>query len=317
MTSAAEIFETSIQKTMGKVVFGVDDIIHGLTIAIIAQGHVLIEGVPGLGKTLIAKSIAASIGGNFKRIQCTADLMPSDMTGIHIFNSQSNNFELAKGPLFSDIVLVDEINRTSPRTQSALLQAMEEKAITIDNDTYNLSDNFFVIASQNPHDFEGTYPLPESQLDRFLLLLTIDYLSPEHEKDVLRTYDNPGGGHSQDIKLDSSSFLSQLDQVQEQVKQVHVSESIYDYITQIAINSRQHSNISLGLSTRGALALMRCARIEAALQGSGFVTPDDVKTVAPSVMAHRLILSPDANLEGIEPNDLVKTILDQVTVPRE
>jgi MoxR-like ATPase len=193
MTTPAESLYRALRENLNTVVFGLEAPIHGLALALISRGHVLLEGAPGLGKTLLAKSLARQLAGEFKRIQCTADMMPSDLTGIHVYNTREGAFELLRGPLFADVVLVDEINRTGPKTQSALLQAMEEGAITLDRTTYHLPENFFVIASQNPHEYEGTYPLLESQLDRFLIKLTVDYPGREVEKQILSAYANPGG----------------------------------------------------------------------------------------------------------------------------
>lgn len=313
----AEQLKQDLNNAIGQVVFGAEELINGLCLALISGGHVLLEGVPGVGKTLLAKTLAAQLGGQFKRIQCTADLMPSDMTGVHVFNEQNREFELVRGPLFANVVLVDEINRTGPKTQSALLQAMEESFITIDRESYSLPDNFLVIASQNPHEFEGTYPLPESQLDRFLLRMIISYPNEQHEAQVLQTYDKPGGGHSAQIKTTEQTSQQLIDQAREQVSNVHVSNELYQYVIAIANASRAHQQISLGLSTRGALGLMRCARVQAALRGSDFVTPDDVKHVATSVMAHRLILTPEATLENIDTHVLVESVFAQVEVPRE
>ncbi|WP_455209623.1 AAA family ATPase [Kaarinaea lacus] len=318
----AEELKQQLNHSIGQVVFGAEELIHGICLALISGGHVLLEGVPGVGKTLLAKSLASHLGGEFKRIQCTADLMPSDMTGVHVFNEQSRTFELVQGPLFANVVLVDEINRTGPKTQSALLQAMEEGFITIDRDSYPLPQNFLVIASQNPHEFEGTYPLPESQLDRFLLRMIISYPDEQHEMQVLQSYDKPGGGHAVEAAILTTATSTKaatdlIEQAREQVANVHVSEVLYQYVISIAKASRAHQNISLGLSTRGALGLMRCARVQAALRSADFVTPDDVKTVAPSVMAHRLILTPEATLENIDTHELVESVFSQVEVPRE
>ena len=316
MTTPAEQFEATLQTHTGKIVFGAENIIHELCLALIAKGHVLLQGVPGLGKTLLAKTLARQLGGVFSRIQCTADMMPSDMTGINVFNANDNAFTFMPGPLFSDVVLVDEINRTGPKTQSALLQAMEEYRITIDRDTHTLADNFFVIATQNPHEFEGTYPLPESQLDRFMLQLHMQYPDSNHEQQILRAYDTPGSTHT--LNMDIASLPEGLLQpAREQTAAVTVSDAMYRYVSDIASASRVHVNVNLGLSSRGALALMRAARVEAALRGSDFVTPDDVKQVANSVMAHRLILSADAMLEGQQHSLLVDEILNQVDVPRD
>jgi MoxR-like ATPase len=315
MTTPAQRLKRQIEANFGKVIFGLEPAIHGLTLALIARGQVLLEGVPGLGKTLLAKTLAQMLSGTFKRIQCTADMMPSDLTGIHVYNPDKRGFELIPGPLFADVVLVDEINRTGPKTQSALLQAMEEGAITIDRETYELTPDFFIIASQNPHEFEGTYPLPESQLDRFLLRLQLGYPSPACEMRILAAYDRPGGGHRCAAALEPLD-AAQISRAREQAAAIHVSDAVYDYSTRIAAASRAHHQISLGLSPRGLLALMRCARVEAALRGGDFVTPDDIKAVAVPVMAHRLILSPEAVLEGVRPDELSVAILDGVEVPR-
>ena len=317
MTDAVQKLSTSLAEALGGTVFGMEETIRGLCIAIINKGHVLLEGVPGLGKTLLAKTLAVHMGGEFKRIQCTADLMPSDLTGVHVYHPEKKEFEFVPGPLFADIVLVDEINRTGPKTQSALLQAMEEGFISVERSTYQLPDDFLVIASQNPHEFEGTYPLPESQLDRFLLRLKMGYPEPEREEMVLRTYNNAGGGHEFDPASISRMDKNLLSQAQESIEQVYVSDAIYSYVQQIAQKTRQHPQIVLGLSTRGALALMRCARVSAALDGQEYVTPDDVKAVVSSVIEHRLILSPDTVLEGLNPSDVLDTVISDIEVPRD
>ncbi len=318
MTTRTQEFEQAIHDHLRHVVFGMDTVIHGICLGLIAGGHILLQGAPGLGKTLLAKSLAAKLGGTFKRIQGTTDLMPSDMTGLHVYNSQKGQFDFIPGPLFANVVLVDEINRTGPKTQSALLQAMEEAQISIDRQTYTLPENFFVIATQNPHEFEGTFPLPESQLDRFILRLDLEYPEASMEQEVLRHYDLPGGGHfTESSSSDDPLPPSFLTDVRKEISSIHVSDAIYQYVTTIAAASRTHTTISLGLSTRGALALMRCARIEAALLGEEFVTPDHVKTVAKPVMAHRLVLTPDAMLEGLDSGQAVDQILAQVPVPRE
>ena len=315
MTTPAQQLKRHIEENFGKVIYGLEPAVHGLTLALIARGQVLLEGVPGLGKTLLAKTLARMLSGTFKRIQCTADMMPSDLTGIHVYNPDTRGFELIPGPLFADVVLVDEINRTGPKTQSALLQAMEEGAITIDRETYELAPDFFIIASQNSHEFEGTYPLPESQLDRFLLRLQLGYPDRECEKRILAAYDRPGGGHGCAVTIDPLD-AQLIARARGQASMVHVSEAVYDYATRIAAASRSHHQIGLGMSPRGILALMRCARVEAVLRGAEFVTPDDIKAVAVPVMAHRLILNPEAVLQGIRAEALSIAILDSVEVPR-
>ena len=317
MNSAAELFFDNLKSNLNTVVFGMENAIHSIALAVVTRGHILLEGAPGLGKTLLAKSVARQLRGEFRRIQCTADMMPSDLTGIHVYNQEANQFSLLKGPLFADVVLVDEINRTGPKTQSALLQAMEENAITLDRQTYSLPDNFFVIASQNPHDYEGTYPLLESQLDRFLIKQEIDYHSADVEKQILKTYANVGGGHAHTVDAVMELDTGLLEAARSQTAKVHVAEVLFDYVVEIGVRSRNNSLISLGLSSRGVLAILRCAKVEAAMRGGEFVTPDDVKRIAAQVAAHRLVLTPEATLEGYSQRDVFRTIMEEVAVPRE
>ncbi|MEA3160448.1 MAG: MoxR-like ATPase, partial [Gammaproteobacteria bacterium] len=300
-------------EALGMTVIGLKPIIRALTIAVVARGHVLLQGPPGLGKTLLSKSLAAGLGGTFRRVQGTADLMPSDIIGVHVFDTAKREFEFRPGPLFADVLLVDEINRASPKTQSALLEAMEERQVTVERKTYLLPAQFLVIATQNPGDFEGTYPLPESQLDRFMLRIDMTYPSREDEQMILARY------ASLSVAEKNSPFVvsqSVLDAVRADVDQVHVAPELFAYILELAQASRQHSHLTLGLSTRGSLAVLRAARIAAALRGGTFVTPDDVKEMVPSVISHRLVLAPEAMLEGLTTQTLVQRILDQVPVPR-
>lgn len=316
MTTAIPLFADTLARHTAHVVFGAEALTRSLAIALIARGHVLLEGAPGLGKTLLAKSLAQQLGGRYQRVQCTPDLMPADLTGIHVFRSASQTFELMPGPLFADVVLIDELNRTGPKTQSALLQAMEERKITIDRQTYALSEDFVVLATQNPHEFEGTFPLPESQLDRFLMRLRVPYPDAGVEARVLRAYDASDELRASALAALPALPAQLLHQARAELASVFVSEELYGYVAALAAASRRHGQITLGLSTRGALALMRCARIEAALQGSRFVTPDHVKAVAPAVIAHRLLLTADATLDGITPEQLVERLLASVPVPR-
>jgi MoxR-like ATPase len=313
MSTALEGLELRLQESLGVSVIGLRPIIRALTIAVIARGHVLLQGPPGLGKTLLSKSLAAALGGNFRRVQGTADLMPSDIIGIHIFDTAKREFEFRPGPLFADVLLVDEINRASPKTQSALLEAMEERQVTVERKTYALPPQFLVIATQNPGDFEGTYPLPESQLDRFMLRIDMTYPDRTDEQAILTQYaalSAPLAGSQQAVSQ------AMLEEARAAVDEVHVAPELLGYILDLAQASRQHAHLTLGLSTRGALAALRAARIAAALRGASYVSPDDVKGVLPGVISHRLVLAPEAMLEGITTPAIVQRILEQTPVPR-
>lgn len=311
MTNKAQDFERQLQEEIGRIVFGVEHVIHTLSVALIARGHVLLEGAPGLGKTLIGRTLTAAIGGDFKRIQGTADLMPTDIIGVHVFNAQTGEFSFHSGPIFADVVLMDEINRAGPKTQSALLEAMEERQVTIDRDSFKLSKDFLVVATQNPREFEGTYPLPESQLDRFLISITMEYPVRESEMRVIRQYDLPGEEFPSIRKVIGKQDLADARSV---IATVHLSDELIEYCLDVAAATRQSEMINLGLSTRGALALVRCARIEAALRGGEYVIPDDVKKSASWVLPHRLILTPEAELDGVRASDEVERILAAVPV---
>jgi MoxR-like ATPase len=313
MSTALEFLEQRLQESLGRSVIGLQGVIRALTVAVVARGHVLLQGPPGLGKTLLSKSLAAALGGSFRRIQGTADLMPSDIIGVHVFDTAKRDFEFRPGPLFADVLLVDEINRASPKTQSALLEAMEERQVTVERQTYALPPQFLVIATQNPIDFEGTYPLPESQLDRFMLRVDMSYPQRDDERTILEKYSalaESAPNASQPMEQ------SMLDAARSAVDRVHVSSELLAYLLDLAQASRQHPHLTLGLSTRGALAALRAARITAALRGGEFATPDDVKEVLPAVIAHRLVLAPEAMLEGITTQAVVRRILEQTPTPR-
>jgi MoxR-like ATPase len=314
MSMALEGLEQRMQDALGVSVIGLKPVIRALTIAVIGRGHVLLQGPPGLGKTLLSKGLAASLGGSFSRVQGTADLMPSDIIGVHVFDAAKREFEFRPGPLFTDVLLVDEINRASPKTQSALLEAMEERQVTVERKTYRLPPQFLVIATQNPGDFEGTYPLPESQLDRFMLRIDMTYPALEDEQAILAQYvalsAAPAAAAGQVLGQDS------LDAARAAVDAVHVAPELVAYVLELARASRQHAHLTLGLSTRGALAVLKAARIAAALRSASFVAPDDVKEMVPAAMSHRLVLAPEAMLEGVSTATIVQRILEQVPVPR-
>ena len=318
MTDKAQSLEAHLQRELGKVLFGVRDVIHQVCIALLGRGHVLLEGPPGVGKTLLGKSFAQTLGGNYRRVQGTPDLMPADITGVHVYNAQRATFEFQQGPIFADVLLVDEINRTGPKTQSALLEAMQERQVTVDRETFPLAEDFLVVATQNPGEFEGTYPLPESQLDRFLLSATMSYPHKESEAHVVSAYNLPIPDAPADAAESTILALpaNALREAQVELAQVHLAPELVSYALDIAAASREHSQTSLGLSTRGVVALTRCARIEAALDGAEYVVPDHVKRVAPWVLNHRLVIAPNAALEGAEAALLVDEILAEVPVPR-
>ena len=316
--SALIELESRFQKCLGETVIGMQDLIRALLITTVARGHVLVQGAPGLGKTLLGKTLASSVGGRFTRVQGTADLMPADITGVHVFDESTRQFKLHPGPVFTEVLLVDEINRTGPKTQSALLEAMAERQVSIDRDTYALPAGFLVIATQNPHEFEGTYPLPESQLDRFMMRVDVGYPSVADESAVLQRYGTIAATQPPTATGTETGVISadEIAAARNEADQVHVSAEVLGYVTAIATASRDDPHIALGLSTRGAIALLRSARIAAGLRGSGFVTPDDVKAVAHWVIPHRLGLSPDAMLERRTDHALVRAILERVAVPR-
>lgn len=315
MTGRAQALEHFLLQELGRVVYGLDEVVHALTVALIGGGHVLLEGAPGIGKTLLSNAFAQATGGSFKRVQGTADLMPTDLTGVHVFDSRANEFLFRPGPLFADVVLVDEINRAGPKTQSALLEAMEERHVTVDGERFALPENFLIVATQNPHEFEGTYPLPESQLDRFMISVRMGYPARAEEARILAEYAVPGGGGARSPTMQTVDPGSLAD-ARDDVAGVHLSDALIGYVLDIAAATRQSSSVALGLSSRAALALARAARIEAALRGAAFVIPDDVKHVAPWVVPHRVVLSPDAVLEGVTAALEVERILDAVAVPR-
>ncbi len=316
MSDVIRQFEAALQRELGRGVVGSESTVRALTIALVARGHVLLQGAPGLGKTLLAKTFAAAIGGEFQRIQGTADLMPGDIIGVHVYDAGSRRFEFRRGPLFADVVLVDEINRAGPKTQSALLEAMEERQVSAEREVFALPEDFLVVATQNPREFEGTYPLPESQLDRFMLRVDVDYPARAAEAEVLRRYGGSFEGRAPATAPAAGLDRALLQAARSAAAALHVSDALSDYVLDLAAASRRDASVALGLSTRGALSLLRAARVAAGLRGSEFVGPDDVKEVAGWTIAHRLMLTPEATLEGVTDLQVVQSLLERTAVPR-
>lgn len=298
-------------KNVNKVIIGKEFAIELTLVTIISGGHLLLEDVPGVGKTMLVRSLARSLGCDFKRIQFTPDLLPSDVTGVSIYNQKEINFEFRPGPIFGNIVLADEINRTSPKTQSALLEAMEEGNVTVDGETRALPQPFLVMATQNPIEYEGTFPLPEAQLDRFLLKIRMGYPTKEQEVEVLTRAQE---SHPID-SLQPVLSIEQLKQFQKEARKTHVDQTIKEYIVKLTQATREHSSVYLGASPRGSLALLRASQALAFIRGRDYVIPDDIKLLAPHILEHRIILRSDSRLGGASVQSLVLEILNQVTVP--
>jgi len=302
-----------VRENVARVIVGRDDVIELALVAMLCNGHVLIEDVPGLGKTMLAKALARSVGCTFLRIQFTPDLMPSDVTGINFYNQKSGEFEFRAGPLIANIVLADEINRATPRTQSALLEAMEEQQMTIDGVTQRLPQPFLVLATQNPIELEGTFPLPEAQLDRFLLRVRMGYPDAAEEDAILLRFEseNPLDALRPAIEATELVRLAAL------LPSVHCDPSVRAYIVSLARATREHASVELGASPRATLALFRASRALAAVRGRDYVLPDDVKQLAPAVLGHRIMLSSQSRLRGRDAESLVRDLLDQLPVPVE
>ena len=311
---SAQDLASAVQRVIGnveKVIVGKAEPVAFSLIAVICRGHVLIEDVPGVGKTVLTKAIARSIGCSFKRIQFTPDLLPSDVTEVSIYNQKTGNFEFRPGPVMAQIVLADEINRATPKTQSALLEAMEEGQVTVDGVTYHLPDPFMVMATQNPIEYEGTFPLPEAQLDRFMMNISLGYPQSSDEVNILNSQQH----HHPLEDLAQIMTAEELVRIQQQIRTIHVDPSIREYIVAIANATRNHSNIYLGASPRGSLALFRASQALAAIRGRGYVIPDDVKLLARPTLAHRLIVAPAARVRGVTSLAILEEILQSVPVP--
>ena len=305
-----------IREEMGKVVVGQDELRNQCVVALLCRGHVLLEGVPGIAKTLTVKALSRLMGLGFQRVQCTSDLMPADIVGTNILNMATSAFQLHQGPVFTDLLLVDEVNRMPPRTQAALLQCMEEHQVTIDGKTYPLSQVFTVFATQNPIEFEGTYPLPEAQLDRFLLKLRVTYPAMQEEVQLLANVQS--GFESRELEKMNLLQIAPglLEQAQQEVKSVTVEQALFSYIVQIVRRTRDWPSLSLGASPRAAVSLMAVSKAFAAMDGRDYVIPDDVKASARPVLRHRIMLRPEADLEGITPDQVLEDVLRAVEVPK-
>ena len=300
-------------ENIGKVIVGKREAIELVLVALLCEGHVLLEDVPGIGKTMLARAVARTLGFRFKRIQCTPDLLPSDVTGIHYFNQKSSEFEFRPGPIVANIVLVDEINRATPRTQACLLECMQEQQITVDLDTIALPRPFLIIATQNPVELEGTFPLPEAQLDRFLMRVQLGYPSQDEEAGILTRFSKENPLDS----LESVIQAAELIELQKQCRQVYIESSVRDYIVAINRATRVHPDIKLGASPRASLGLSYAAQSLAAIRGRDYVIPDDVKLLAVPSLAHRLIVRTEARLKGRSSEDIITEILSTLPVPVE
>ena len=300
-----------IVENIQKVIIGKNGAIELAVVALIAQGHVLIEDVPGVGKTMLARSLASTVGSSFRRVQFTPDLLPSDITGVSIFNQQTSTFEFREGPILAQMVLADEINRATPKTQSALLEAMEERQVTVEGVTHLVPRPFTVMATQNPIEYEGTFPLPEAQLDRFLMMIELGYPTPEDE---LKIIDSQQISHPIESLMPVSSPEDVL-RLHESAKSVYVDLLIKRYVIALTNATRDHDDLSLGSSPRGSLGLIRCAQAIALIRGRDYVLPDDIKELAAPVLSHRMIVSAAARMRGIHARDVVAGLLDRVPVP--
>lgn len=304
-------FSERIRANIAQVLIGKADAVELMLVALLIEGHILMEDVPGIGKTTLAKALARSLDCSFSRIQFTPDLLPSDVTGLTLYNQQTQDFEFCPGPVTHQIVLADEINRATPRTQSSLLEAMQEQQVTVDGETHKLPRPFLVIATQNPIELEGTFPLPEAQMDRFLMQINLGYPTAEEEAEILLRYQRENPLDSLQFVVTAADILA----LQQQVQDIHVSDDVRRYILEVVRTTREHPAVSLGASPRGSLALFKGAQALAALRGRDFVVPSDVQMLAPPILTHRVHISPQIRLRGRTPAEVVAEIIDAVSVP--
>jgi MoxR-like ATPase len=305
-----------LREAAASVLVGMDEPFRQFVIALFSRGHVLVEGVPGTGKTLTAKTLARLVGGEYRRIQFTPDIMPSDVVGTSVFDLSTNSFHVRTGPIFAQVVLVDEINRAPAKTQAALLEAMEERQVTIEGQTFALPTPFLVLATQNPVEYEGTYPLPEAQLDRFQFKVLVDYRSAEEENEVLRRHRMGDDPHLRADQLQPIITTDDVLNLRQEAEQVRVDDAVVDYITAIGRASRRSADLALGTSPRASVSVLRGAQVLALMEGRNFVIPDDVKALVPPAYRHRIVLKPEAEIQGVTADDAVIRLLAGIEVPR-
>lgn len=316
MSETNSVFKR-LSQALDKIVVGQSSTVQHLLVALLSGGHVIVEGVPGTGKTLLVKTIAQLIQADFRRIQLTPDILPSDILGTNIFDFDSHSFTLKKGPVFTEVLLADEINRTPPKTQSALLEAMEEQQVTLDGETLALPELFWTVATQNSLEFEGTYPLPEAQLDRFLFKLVVDYPDAAAEKQMLLNAEAGFRAKRLDLaRIKSLATVEQIISARQAVQTVKVEEKVLDYVLALVHNTRKHPDLALGASPRSAVAWLQSSKANAWLAGRDYTTPDDVKAIALPLLRHRLILKPESLLDGLQIDSVIASVLKQVAVPR-
>lgn len=317
MPNLVQTLYEKIRTESQKIIVGQEEIFTLVITSFLAGGHILLEGVPGTAKTLIAKTLALLVSGEFARIQFTPDLMPSDIVGTSVYDLETNQFNLKRGPVFTNVLLADEINRSPAKTQAALLECMEENQVTIDGIRHQLDDPFIVLATQNPVEYEGTYPLPEAQLDRFFFKLLVDYPGPENERQILLNYHNGFDAHQlQNIGVEPVINAELLEQCREEIQNITVEDTIFNYIVELAEASRQSNDLILGSSPRASITLLLGSKTYAAMQGRTYILPDDIKFLAPHIYRHRIILKPEAEIEGLTSDTIIERLLATIEVPR-